>query len=90
MELVEIDSTTEDTYYRCLHDELPSDPQGHCHAHPQVELEQISTEDKSAAQSYGESIDVVYINDTPFRPDGPPASKQEFQQAILETFSDPR
>ena len=26
MELVEIDETTEDTYYRCLHDEIPADP----------------------------------------------------------------
>jgi len=26
VELLEIDETTEDTYYRCLHDEIPSDP----------------------------------------------------------------
>ena len=26
MELLEIDETTEDTYYRCLHDEIPADP----------------------------------------------------------------
>ncbi len=26
MELVEIDATNEDTYYRCLHDEIPADP----------------------------------------------------------------
>jgi len=26
MQLLEIDESTEDTYYRCLHDEIPSDP----------------------------------------------------------------
>ncbi len=26
MELLEIDASTEDTFYRCLHDEIPSDP----------------------------------------------------------------
>ncbi len=26
MELLEIDETTEDTFYRCLHDEIPADP----------------------------------------------------------------
>ena len=53
----------------------------------QAVLTEVYAHEKSDMRVRGESIDVVYIDGDPFRPDGPPATKSEFKQAVLERFT---
>ncbi len=43
----------------------------------------IYAHEKNDMHVRGESIDAVYIEGEPYRPDGPPATKDEFKQALL-------
>ncbi|NKC01232.1 MAG: hypothetical protein GKR90_22425 [Pseudomonadales bacterium] len=47
-------------------------------------LTEIYAHEKGDMRDRGASIDVVYIDDVPFRPNGPPATKNEFKQSVLE------
>ena len=53
----------------------------------QATLIDVYAHDKTDMRARGESIDVVYVDGEPFRPDGPPASKSEFQQALLDRLT---
>ncbi|HIG42331.1 MAG: hypothetical protein ABGY96_05040 [bacterium] len=53
----------------------------------EVELTQIYAHEKTDLLTQGESFDVVYIDGISFRPDGPPANKEELKQAILQRHS---
>jgi len=53
----------------------------------QAQLTDVYAHEKSDMRTRGASIDVVYIDGEPFRPDGPPADKTEFKQAVLERFA---
>ena len=49
-----------------------------------VVLTDIYAHEKPDMRARGASIDVVYIDNVPFQPDGPPATKDEFKQAIVQ------
>lgn len=53
----------------------------------QAALSEVYAHEKSDMRARGESIDVVLIDGEPFRPDGPPATKNEFKQAVLDWFA---
>ena len=53
-----------------------------------AELTEISSDEKTDMRTHGESHDVVYIDGEPFRPDGPPATETEFEQACLDRFAE--
>lgn len=53
-----------------------------------VVLQEVYAHEKDDMRARGESIDAVYIDGKVFRPDGPPASTAEFQQAVLNRFDE--
>ena len=50
----------------------------------QVTLVEVYAHEKSDMRARGESIDVVYVDDVPFRPDGPPATAADLKAEVLE------
>jgi len=73
MQLLDIDERTEGTFFRCLHDEEPENP----------EVE-VDTSDTQVMRAHGIS-DGIYLDGEPFRPDGPPFSVDELRTELLET-----
>jgi GNAT superfamily N-acetyltransferase len=52
-----------------------------------VELTEIYAHEKDDMRARGESIDVLYVDGEPFRPDGPPADVEELRAELLGRFS---
>ncbi len=46
-------------------------------------LVEVYAHSKADMRARGESIDVLYLDDEPFRPDGPPAGVEDLRQAVL-------
>lgn len=53
----------------------------------QAQLTDVYAHEKTDMRARGASIDVVYLDGEPFRPDGPPTDKADFKQAVLERFA---
>ncbi len=53
----------------------------------QAVLHEVYAHEKSDMRSRGTSIDVVYIDEESFRPDGPPATPEDFKQAVLDRLA---
>ena len=53
-----------------------------------VELTQIYAHDKTEMLVHGESIDVVYVEGESYLLDGPPYTKEDLKNALLERYSD--
>lgn len=52
----------------------------------EVVLDEVLTWDKDDMRARGESIDIVYVDGEAFRPDGPPATAEAFEQALREQY----
>ena len=53
-----------------------------------VAVTEIYAHSKDAMRRHGESFDVVYVDGEPWRPDGPPTTKEEFRQALLDRYAE--
>ncbi len=51
-----------------------------------VRLVEIYAHEKGDMRRRGESIDMLYVDGKPFRPDGPPASAEELRQTLIQRF----
>jgi hypothetical protein len=48
----------------------------------EVDFEEVSAWDKDDMRARGESVDMLYVEGTPFRPDGPPVSEEELRSML--------
>lgn len=51
-----------------------------------VNLVEIYAHEKDDMRRRGESVDVLYVDGEPFRPDGPPASPEELRRELVRRF----
>jgi GNAT superfamily N-acetyltransferase len=52
----------------------------------EVAFTEVYAHEKQAMRERGESIDVIYVDGEPFRPDGPPASAADLREELLRRF----
>ena len=54
----------------------------------EVDFEEVLAWEKDDLRRRGESVDMLYVDGEPFRPDGPPATRDELRRALRDRFAD--
>lgn len=97
MELVEIDATNEDTYYRCLHDEIPADPrvmamrrEWRAIYEPRGHRAKLLKGDDGTIVGLTNYIPIEHspYEGELFNPDGPPVTDEELRGVLLDRYAD--